>query len=91
MVATGVIVALVDAGQAGDAGATKVDDVGSAHVEDVGRGPAPVVELVEVVRGLVVASDCSTASGDVLRNTFGMTGTVQGLPQVRKRDRWEHE
>lgn len=67
VVATGVIMALVNASQAGDARATKVDDIGGTHVEDVRGCPAAVVELMQVVCGLVVASDCSTASSDCLR------------------------
>ena len=69
VVATGVIVGLVDAGEAGDAGAAEAHDAGGAHVEDVGRRPAAVVELVEVVGGLVIPADCSTARRHAVRCT----------------------
>lgn len=62
VVATGVVVLLVDAGDAADADAPKVDDSRGPHVEDVGRRPPSIVKLVEVVCSLMVPTNCGTNS-----------------------------
>ena len=52
-----VVVVFEDAAEACNANATKIDDAGIAEKVYVGRCPATVVELPEVVAGLVVATN----------------------------------
>ena len=63
---------VVDAAQAGDAQAAKPHDARGAQVVDVGRHPAAVVQLPQVVGGLVVAANC------VLMRQLGHTAMVAG-------------
>ena len=59
VVSRGVVRGVVDAANAADARAAKVDDAGMAEVVNVGRGPAAVVQLPEVICRLVVAANCT--------------------------------
>ncbi len=54
-----VVVGVVDAGEAADADAAKGDHAGVAQVENARRGPPAVVQLPQVVGGLMVAADCA--------------------------------
>ena len=53
------VVGVVDAGEAADADAAKGDHAGVAQVEDARRGPPAIIQLPQVVGGLVVATDCA--------------------------------
>lgn len=53
-----VVVVLEDAAEPCDANAAKVDDTRAAEKVDVGGRPAAMVQLPQVVAGLVVAANC---------------------------------
>jgi hypothetical protein len=53
-----VVLGIVDAGEASDACAAEVDDASMAQVVDIGGRPAAIVQLPQVVGGLVVAANC---------------------------------
>eukprot|EP00955_Chlamydomonas_euryale_P116256 366406-Chlamydomonas_euryale.AAC.19 len=61
-----IIPRLVDSRQARDADTAKLDASGVAKEVDVGRGPASIVELPQIVGGLMVAANCEArCSGSV--------------------------
>ena len=57
MVSMEIVMTLVDAGQSSNSDTIDLDNASVSKIEDVGCDPASIGQLLEVVAGLVIASN----------------------------------